>query len=107
MKTHQEIDRRSLELARAVAARIDADPRRGGLDLARDNCARWLRRSPSAAVEEWRRILEGGWETARKALLDESETGARLRQSSPFCGILSPKERWEIYRRFEDEQTRT
>jgi len=93
MKTHQEIDRRSLELARAVAARIDADPRRVGLDLARDNCTRWLRRSPSAAVEEWRGILEGGWETARKALLDESETGARLRQSSPFCGILSPKER--------------
>jgi hypothetical protein len=26
-----------------------------------------------------------------------------LRQSSPFCGVLSVRERWDIYRRFNHE----
>ncbi|MBW7866197.1 MAG: hypothetical protein H3C30_17500 [Candidatus Hydrogenedentes bacterium] len=102
MRTHQEIDERSLVMARAIAARIDNDPRHEGLRVARENCVRWLQRSPSAAVEEWRKILEQDWGTVRTVLLDESEHGRRLRQSSPFCGIISPAERWEIYRRFSE-----
>jgi hypothetical protein len=31
VRTHQEIDRRSLELVRRIVAKIDADPERQGL----------------------------------------------------------------------------
>jgi hypothetical protein len=43
-------------------------------------------------------ILQGSWPEIRSVLLDESEEGKRLRQNSPFCGILTPVERWAIYR---------
>jgi hypothetical protein len=103
MKTHQQIDRRSLALAQAVADAIDRDPSRTGLAHARATCERWRRQVPSSAVEEWGRILELDWEAIRSFLLDPGEEGCRLRQSSPFCGILSPRDRWEIYRRIAHE----
>jgi hypothetical protein len=106
MKTHEQIDRRSLLLAKAVAGKIDADPKRKGLDLARSVCERWLaRQSGGPAVREWREILKRPWSQVRRVLLDESEEGQRLRQSTPFCGILTPKERWDIYRTFRDEES--
>jgi hypothetical protein len=107
MRTHQEIDERSLALARAVAHRIDQDPQREGLRLARENCARWLQRNASPAILEWQGLLKQNWESVREVLLDDSEEGRRRRQSTPFCGVLTPQERWEIYRRFSDEETGT
>lgn len=103
MKTHDQIDQRSLALARAVVEAIDRDPARSGLERARSTCERWLLESPSPAVDEWSRILKRAWEEIRPFLLDPGEEGRRLRQSNPFCGILSPRERWEIYRRFARE----
>jgi len=54
-----------------------------------------------SAIEQ----LRNGWKScsgrgpkSENILLDESEEGTRLRQIDPFCGILTPKERWEIYR---------
>lgn len=105
MRTHQQIDLRSLELARAVVARIDSDPERRGLQRARQTCARWLRSGPASALEEWSQLLSGDWADIRSKLLEESADGQRLRQSSPFTGVLSPSERWEILRRFRDESS--
>lgn len=51
---------------------------------------------PSA--REWVILLEKPWEEVRSILLDESDEGQRLRQTDPFCGILTAVERWEIYR---------
>ena len=103
MKTHAEIDCRSLALAHAVVAVIDREPHREGLAKARGTCARWYRQAPSPAIAEWLAILEQDWAAVRSALLDPGEDGRRLRQSSPFCGILSPRERWELYRQFGHE----
>ena len=103
VKTHLEIDRRSLALARAVAAVIDGDRTREGLKKARENCSRWYREDRSPAIAEWIGILKQDWPRIRRILLDEGEEGQRLRQSSPFCGILSPRERWAIYKRFQHE----
>jgi hypothetical protein len=87
-------------MARAVVAHIEADPRRAGLDRARTTCRRWLDRGITAAAE-WTRLLDAKpWEEIRTLLLDPSEAGRARRQNSPFCGILSPKERWAIYREF-------
>ncbi len=102
MKTHQQIDQRSLALARAVVARIDADPSRAGLARARSTCARWFQEHPLPGLREWLEILERPWEQIRAVLLDESEEGQRLRQNDPFCGVLTPQERWEIYRAYRE-----
>ena len=105
MKTHAEIDRRSLALAQAIAAKIDADPERRGLQRARQTCARWFAQDSLPAIAEWMEILGDDWDRVCAVLLDEGETGQRLRQSNPFCGVLSPQERWAIYRRFSRDRT--
>jgi len=97
MPTHQKIDARSLMLHQAIAAKIDADATRAGLKLARENCRRWQAQSPSRATAEWEAILKSDWRQVREILLQESEEGQRLRQSSPFTGILSPQERRTIF----------
>ncbi len=102
MRTHQQIDERSLRMARAVVARIDQDPARAGLAHARVVCKRWYEQRPSPAIKEWLQILSQPWEQVREVLLDESQEGQRLRQSDPFCGILTPTERWQIYREYND-----
>ena|SRR5690348_2441035 len=98
MKTHEQIDERSLDLARAIVRKIDSDRTRQGLEKARITCRRWFERRPSPSVHEWLQILERPWEDIREILLDPSENGRRLRQSDPFCGVLTPHERWAIYR---------
>jgi hypothetical protein len=102
MRTHLQIDERSLALARAIVSRIDADPARAGLARARITCERWFQQRPLPVLQEWRRILERPWEEVREVLLDPSEEGRRLRQSDPFCGILTPRERWAIYRAYRE-----
>jgi len=102
MKTHEQIDERSLAMARAIVAKIDRDPARAGLSKARATCLRWLRDRPVPAVREWLEILDRPWEQVRQVLVDESEEGQRLRQSDPFSGILTPQERWEIYRQYSE-----
>lgn len=97
VKTHAGIDSRSLTMARSIAAKIDCDPVRAGLDHARRVCARWVERG-NVPAKEWMAILERPWSEIRSILLDDSEEGRRLRQNDPFCGILTPAERWEIYR---------
>lgn len=103
VKSHSQIDQRSLCLARRVVELIDADRDRMGLEKARATCARWMRDAPCEAIAEWERILREDWQTVRTVLLDEGEKGCRLRQSSPFCGVLSAQERWAIFSRFRHE----
>jgi hypothetical protein len=103
VKSHDQIDARSLALARVVASRIDADPDHRAVDKARALCARWKKTTPCADIELWAELLRGGWPEIRAVLLDPSERGARLRQSSPFCGVLSPRERWSLYRSFDHD----
>jgi len=101
MQKHQLIDQRSLELAKAIVQKIDSDPERKGLRKALSVCIRWYKLHRKACIREWLEILKNReWNEIKEILLDPSEEGKRLRQNSPFCGILTPKERWDIYRRF-------
>jgi len=102
MRTHEQIDERSLAMVRAIVGKIDRDPTRAGLTKARATCQRWYQERPLPAIKEWLDILDRPWEQVRLVLVADSEEGKRLRQSDPFCGILTPKERWEIYRTFSD-----
>ncbi len=102
MRTHEQIDKRSLAMVRAIVAKIDRDPARLGLAKARNICERWARERPRPAIKEWLDVLDRPWEQVRAVLLDESDEGQRLRQSDPFCGILTPEERWKIYREYSE-----
>ena len=96
---HPWLDARSLDLARIVVARIHADPEL--MQVTHGNLARWRRRRGglSRAHREWMEILSRPWAEIRKILLDESDEGQRLRSSSPFAGIVTEDERWEVSER--------
>jgi hypothetical protein len=101
MKNHQGIDKRSIVLSEAVVRIIDRDPNRAGLEKARSVCARWMNMQSEKCIREWWSILQLPWGKIRTILLDPSDEGKRLRQSSPFCGVLSNQDRWDIYKRFQ------
>jgi hypothetical protein len=96
---HEFQDRVSLEIARQVAARLRASP--GLLTVAQKNLDRWSRANAETPLlmrsyAEWRQILERPLDVVCELLCLETEVGQRLRQNSPFAGILSPSEVWDI-----------
>ena len=98
---HRVIEARSLAMHCVIAQRIAADP--ALLDVARRNLAAWRSRygnSPPRALEEWREILERPWPDIAALITDPGESAARLRQSSPFAGVLTPAERKRLYEAF-------
>ena len=101
---HDRLDERSLALHRLVAAKVQAVP--GLLDKARENVRRWqeANRSPSPALAEWAQILAAPASQVVALLAERSERATRLRQSSPFAGILTEEERRVVY---ESYSTRT
>jgi hypothetical protein len=98
---HRLAEARSLALHCLIAAKIAADRRL--LEVARRNLAAWLARygeSPPRALEEWRALLARPWPEIAALITDPGETAARLRQSSPFAGVLTPAERRRVYEAF-------
>lgn len=79
-------------MAEEISRRVDLDP--GLLEKARV----WASRHTARAIVEWQEILTQPWPRIRSVLCDPGEEGQRLRQSSPFVGILTPQERWTFYR---------
>ena len=95
MRSHEWLDRRSLALHEAVASKLETDP--GLVAKARSNLDRSLRTNPSPALEEWRDILESATVPDLLLLLrSPTESAVRLRQSSPFAGVLSAEERRRV-----------
>jgi hypothetical protein len=103
MRSHAWIDARSRALHAAVAAKLEADP--GLLDIARKNLQRWLARNPSPALVEWQPLLEHLPLPDLVALLkSSSQEATRLRQSSPFAGLLTADERRTILNAHESSR---
>lgn len=100
-RSHTWLDGRSRFLHRAVAERIREDP--SLISIALENLDRWERsQGPQPAFSDWRRLLETQpLERILELLEEDSEEANRLRQSSPFAGILSQEERAELMRRYE------
>lgn len=93
---HARIDARSLAMHLAIAEKVRRNPRL--LDVARENIRRWRRRGVDvSAFAEWEAILDRGIAETLRVLADPSEEAARLRQSTPFTGILTPKERRRFF----------
>jgi hypothetical protein len=102
-RRHDWIDECSL----ALACRVAKHTKRDGSVFSR--ALRWVRQqraSPVAernpALREWERILTTATpEEILATLVEDTEYGARLRQSSPFVGVLSREERNAIFAYFE------
>jgi len=97
MTCHSLLDQRALEMDRLIANRILVDS--SVLDKARSTLSRWLDitdHSSRPTLIEWKEILAGSPSQVREVLLGEDEDCKRLRQSSPFCGILTNRERTQI-----------
>lgn len=99
--SHRLLEARSLAMHAVIAARIERDP--SLLAIPRNNLQRWRSRwenDPPPWFEEWREILSRSWPEIAALITELSETAARLRQSSPFAGVLSATERRRIYEAF-------
>ena len=106
--SHELIDEISLELGRRTAARLRQQPEL--LQLAQENLARWSRLNANAPAllrcyEEWREILQHPLTDICQLLSSESEAACRLRQNSPFAGVLRAREVWELKHRFRHATT--
>ena len=96
---HEVHDEIGLEIGRRVAARLREQL--ALLQIARDNLDRWSRRNAHAesllrCYREWAAILERPLDDVCEILCADTEEGRRLRQNSPFAGVLPPSEVWSI-----------
>jgi hypothetical protein len=100
-RDHAWIDERSRALHARVAEKLRQRPEL--LAVAGANLDRWeTLRGPDPTLDEWRSLLR---ETALPDLLrlltQEGENADRLRQSSPFAGILTVEERTAVFAHYE------
>ena len=102
---HLRNDRRSVLLHRAIAQKLLTSPKmvlakaRGHITVMAQNPR--TRRY----ADLWFRLLDLPIPALAERLTEFSEEMAALRQCTPFAGVLTPQERWQIYRKFrEDEQ---
>ena len=100
--THRLHDARSLAMHVLIAQKIDRDP--GLLEMARRNLARWRQRTAPGHrpgwMVTWSALLRRPWPEIAARLTALTEDGARLRQSTPFAGVLTPTERRRIHDAF-------
>ena len=101
---HKRIERRSLELHRAIARKLRAHPEL--IAIAHDNLERWQASAGRSKPywDAWSEILGRPLPQILSLIVEDSERMTALRQSTPFAGILSPSERWQIYSEFERER---
>lgn len=99
--SHRLLEVRSLAMHAVIARKIERDPALLGIALR--NLERWSgqrqERIP-AWLKEWQALLKKPWPTIAAFITDSGERATRLRQSSPFAGVLSNEERWRIHEAF-------
>lgn len=101
---HRILEVRSLAMHCLMAQKIDRDP--GLLAKVRKTLESWRARygnerdSVPRALDEWQHILGEPWPAIAALITDPGERATRLRQSTPFAGVLSTAERERIYAAF-------
>ncbi|MEJ0006452.1 MAG: hypothetical protein WDM77_08840 [Steroidobacteraceae bacterium] len=98
--THRLLEARSLAMHALIAGKLARDS--SLLSKPRQNLEAWSAhwQYPPRWVHEWRQILGLPWQQIAALIAEPSERAARLRQSSPFAGVLTPEERSRIYDAF-------
>ena len=98
---HRVLNARSLAMHAVIAQKIERDPQL--LKIPRRNLARWQAQRQGETppwLTEWQRILDRPWPAIAALMTELTENATRLRQSSPFAGVLSAAERRRIYEAF-------
>ena len=98
---HRIVEARSLAMHCLIARKIEADRRL--LAATRRNLTKWIARygeDAPRALDEWREILDRPWPEIAALITAADESATRLRQSSPFAGVLTPAERRRVYEAF-------
>ena len=89
-------------MARAITEKVRRQPALFG--IAKQNLVRWKKtqRPWPRPLREWEEIIDRhSMEEVLTILTEDSEEGQRLRQSSPFTGILTREERDAIFDRYD------
>ena len=98
---HRVLDARSLAMHCRITRKIEQNMEL--LERARGNLQRWSETVSGPLpeyIKEWREILDQPWPDIAVFITSFSDDAVRLRQSSPFAGVLAPKERKQIYDAF-------
>jgi hypothetical protein len=102
---HRNLEERSLALHREIAQRIRRNPdllTKVRERLSKDICSGRYSISLTDAMQEWLDLLKSSsLEQVLELLVDDSENARRLRQSTPFAGILTQEERCRILEKHE------
>lgn len=97
MDRHRLAEERSLAYHAVIANRLvrEADL----LSRARARVHEWLARGEPAPfyARAWASILEQSTAEIAAFLVDTGERARELRQSTPFAGALTPRERWRVW----------
>ncbi|MBK7404282.1 MAG: hypothetical protein IPJ41_06515 [Phycisphaerales bacterium] len=105
---HEYQDKVSLEIARRIAAGLPDHPE--WIELARTNLEHWSTLNRDAPrllrnYQEWRELLALPVPALCELLTAPTDQSRRLRHNSPFVGILSPAEVWELKQRIRNESS--
>lgn len=98
---HRIIEARSLAMHCMAAQKIMLEP--ALLDAVRRTLDSWRERygkDTPHALDEWAAILRRPWPQIAAFITDPGEQATRLRQSTPFAGVLGVGERKRIYAAF-------
>lgn len=105
MNLHYLAEERSLAYHREVASRLLSTP--ALVEQARARVQGWLLEQRSTYyAQRWLELLEGPIEDLMDHLRDPGEEARALRQATPFAGLLSPKERWALWREVRERLER-
>ena len=101
---HRIIEARSLAMHCLMAQKIERDP--ALLDQVRRTLETWHARYGNdggdvpRVLDEWQLILRKPWPVIAALITDPGERATRLRQSTPFAGVLTARERERVYAAF-------
>jgi hypothetical protein len=107
MRDHRLIDERSLAFDKVIAARLRENP--DLVNKARSNLSKWILTADASlepTLREWQKLVDGPMDLLLSTLENTDECATQLRQSSPFCGILTPEERTQILQEYQDRESR-
>jgi hypothetical protein len=104
MNLQKRSEIRSIALHRAIANKLRNNPKLWNIPL--KNIEKWkkLQGRPIPAFLEWENILQNNEKEQILVILEsDSEESVKLRSSSPFTGILTERERKQIFESYSIE----
>lgn len=104
-RTHDVLDRRSLDLHRLIVQRVRERPEL--MAKVRANLRRWadiVAPSSQPYVAAWQALADQGDEAVLAAAVATGERATAMRQASPFAGVLDEAERVQFLNDWADQE---